>query len=209
MHKRIIVLLSICICMMLTACKSGQAVFVSGDSVSDSYEDDSLKGNTSDASYSTGDAYGSENGSASRQEEIAVYVCGAVADPGVYFLEDGSIKKDALDAAGGFKDGASECYVNLAEAVCDGEKIYVPYEKELESSYAPLSDDFQDDGRININTATAEMLMTLPGIGQSKADAIIKYREQHGAFNSIEDIKNISGIKDGVYNNIKELIVAN
>ena len=63
-----------------------------------------------------------------------------------------------------------------------------------------------DDGKVNINTADAKTLMTLPGIGESKANSIIKYRENKGNFNSIEDIKSISGIKDGVYNKIADYI---
>lgn len=191
--------------MMSTACTSGQAVFVSDD-----MEDEDMQSRADDASEEVSDSELVESVHVySDEKKIAVYVCGAVANPGVYYLSIDAIKKDALDAAGGFIEGAAESYVNLAEGVAEGEQIYIPYEEELNSSYSPLSGESESGGMVNINTATAEVLMTLPGIGESKADAIIKYREQHGAFNSIEDIKNISGIKDGVYDNIKDLIVVN
>lgn len=139
---------------------------------------------------------------------VAVYVCGAVVNPGVYYLTAGAIKQDALYAAGGFQDGAAACYVNLAEKVSEGERIYFPYEEELEAEYSPVSDE-TEDGRININTASKEELMTLPGIGESKADSVIEYRETSGGFKDIEEITNIPGIKEGIYNNIKDYIVVN
>lgn len=140
--------------------------------------------------------------------EIAVYVCGAVVNPGVYYLPADAIKQDALCAAGGLQDGASECYVNLAEKLSEGERIYFPFEDELEADYSFVAVD-ADDGKININTASKEELMTLPGIGESKADSVIEYRETSGGFTDIEEIMNIPGIKEGIYNNIKDYIVVN
>lgn len=140
--------------------------------------------------------------------EAAVYVCGAVVNPGVYYLPADAIKQDALCAAGGFQDGAAEFYVNLAEVVSDGERIYFPYEDELEAGYSPVA-EAEEDGRININTASKEELMSLPGIGESKADSLIEYRETCGGFKDIEEIMNIPGIKEGIYNNIKDYIVVN
>lgn len=147
----------------------------------------------------------------SQADVVTVYVCGAVVAPGVYELSTTSIKRDALNKAGGFAEGASNTYVNLAEPVYQGEKIYFPYEAELEPDYSPLDEqeDAQGDDshKININTATKDELMTLSGIGESKALDIISYREEHGGFNSIEEIMNINGIKEGVYNKIRDNIV--
>lgn len=145
----------------------------------------------------------------------AVYVCGAVKNPGVYYLDEGAIKQDALTVAGGFAEGAAESYVNLAGRITDGERIYFPYLDELDDGISfdeeePESgndDSAMDDGKVNLNTATKEQLMTLPGIGESKADAIIKYREEHGNFTTVEDVKKVNGIKDGVYNKIKDYAV--
>ncbi|MDE6024255.1 MAG: helix-hairpin-helix domain-containing protein [Lachnospiraceae bacterium] len=135
---------------------------------------------------------------------LAVYVCGAVVNPGVYYMEPGAIKQDALYAAGGFSEEADREYINLAERISDGEKIYFPSEEETE--YYISIDQDKESGLININTADEETLMTLPGIGKSKARAIVAYREEHGSYKSVDDIKQISGIKDGVYNNIKDYI---
>lgn len=144
-------------------------------------------------------------------EKVVVYVCGAVVSPGVYELESTDIKEKALEMAGGFTEGAAINYVNLAEPVEAGEKIYFPYESELEAGVFLedvniLEEEFD---KININTATKDELMTLSGIGESKAEDIITYREEHGGFKNIEEIMNINGIKEGVYNKIKDSIVVN
>ncbi len=144
-----------------------------------------------------------------KEEYILVYVCGAVVNPGVYQLKNTDIKNTALMMAGGYADGAATTYVNLAQTIEEGEKIYFPYEYELEQGIFQedinLSDEKSD--KININTATKDELMTLSGIGESKACDIIAYREEHGGFESIEEIMNINGIKEGVYNKIKDFIV--
>lgn len=143
---------------------------------------------------------------------FCVYVCGAVTREGVYYLPAGSIKKDALDAAGGYGENAARGFVNLAEPVQDGEKIYFPTAEEM-AGITPADDTVQDgktetsaSKTVNLNTATKEELMTLPGIGESKALAIIKYREENQGFRSTDEIMQIDGIKEGVYNKIKDLI---
>ena len=90
--------------------------------------------------------------------------------------------------------------LNQAEKLSDGQKIYVPTISESEES--DNASGISADGKVNINRATAEELMTLPGIGESKANDIISYRETNGSFAKIEDIMNIPGIKDGVFNKI-------
>ena len=146
-------------------------------------------------------------------ETVCVYVCGAVVSPGVYTLPAGSRRVDALEAAGGFAEDAARDYVNLAQTTGDGEQLYIPHEDEI-SPGLPESTDPQARGSaqpslVNINTATKEELMTLPGIGESKASDIISDREKNGAFASVEDIKRIQGIKDGTYNRISSLITVN
>ena len=134
--------------------------------------------------------------------EIRVYVCGAVAQPGVVSLSDGSRAEDALAAAGGFAENAQRDYVNLAEWVTDGQKLYFPTQEEAES----LVRQETGNGLININTADVAALCTLPGIGESRAKDIIAYREAHGAFESCEDIMQVSGIKNSVYSKICDMI---
>ena len=140
-----------------------------------------------------------------------VYVCGAVEQPGVYLLQSGARVYEAITLAGGLTEDAAGNALNQAEPVLDGQMIQVPTKEEAARSDAGGSAQEPDrmqteDGKININTASAEMLMTLPGVGQSKAESIIAYREEKGTFSSIEAIKNVNGIKDGVYNQIKDKI---
>lgn len=140
-----------------------------------------------------------------------VYVCGAVEQPGVYLLQSGGRVYEAITLAGGLTEDAAGNALNQAEPVSDGQMIQVPTKEEAAFSDAGESAQEPDrmqaeDGKININTASAEMLMTLPGVGQSKAESIIAYREEKGTFSSIEAIKNVNGIKDGVYNQIKDKI---
>lgn len=135
---------------------------------------------------------------AAAQDRIYVYVCGHVEKPGVYQLSVDARICDALELAGGVtKEGRPEA-LNQAEHMTDGQTLYVPGMEE-ETKEAVL----EDDGLVNINQADREALMTLPGIGESKAEVIIQYREEHGAFESIEELMEIPGIKEGVFNKIK------
>lgn len=146
-------------------------------------------------------------------ELVPVYVCGAVRTPGVYYLPVGSIKQDALNMAGGFAEGAAMSYINLAGQVTEGEQIYFPYESDLEQmnpceSFTTEAQAEQSaDGVVHLNTATKEQLMSLSGIGESKADAILAYRTEHGRFSSVEELLQVSGIGEGIYNKIKDNIV--
>ena len=174
----------------------------------------------------SGSAYANE-GEDNTTGEWTVHVCGAVENPGVYFLDADSIKKDALDAAGGFTDGASLEYINLAEHIKDGEQIYFPYEDEVDvlkkvsidseesgDNYNEVTEELDSSkkenynlsGKLDINRACREDFMTLSGIGEKRADAIISYRDEHGGFKSIDELKNIPGIKDGVYEKIKDYV---
>jgi competence protein ComEA len=149
-------------------------------------------------------AFGESGSGTEKPDTVFVYICGAVVSPGVYEVEAGSRICDVLELAGGFSEDAGTDYLNLAETVCDGEKVYVPTADELEVEL--IAEEEADSGKININTATKEQLVTLPGIGESKADSIISYRSEHGGFSSIEEIMEIPGIKDAVFSKIKELI---
>lgn len=157
-----------------------------------------------------------------------VYVCGAVNAPGVYVLPPGGRVYEAVELAGGLTENASVSSVNQAEVVSDGEMVWIPTIEEAAASdgagakgrgNGTAGQDSQedksgrdrnaageDDGRLDLNQATAAELMTLPGIGQSKADSIIAYRTAHGGFAKAEDVMNVDGIKEGVYNRIKDSI---
>lgn len=146
-----------------------------------------------------------EQPAAARQDTtIRVYVCGAVANPGVVEIPQGSRAEDALKAAGGFAADAGQEAVNLADWVSDGQKLYFPTADEaLEESEAQAD---AAAGLININTADVAALCTLPGIGESRAQDIIAYREANGGFESCEDIMKVSGIKTAAYEKIRDKI---
>ena len=153
-------------------------------------------------------------------QEIYVDVCGAVARPGVYALDPGSRVFQAVEKAGGFLPEAAETYINQARTLSDGQQIYVPTKEEAQEMIPPgqnsgnaaaggsLSDSSQsgEEAKVNLNTADADALMTLSGIGEAKAEAILAYREEHGGFSSIEEIMNVSGIKESTFSKIKDKI---
>lgn len=151
-----------------------------------------------------------------QQEEVSaavfVYVCGAVHAPGVYELAGNARVYEAIAMAGGVTEGAAGDAVNQARPVADGERIYIPTAEELEKGIVDGSlpevtgTDTKTEGKVNINTALKEELKTLPGIGDAKADSIISHRELNGAFQSVEALMQVEGIKEGVFNKIKDRI---
>ena len=161
-------------------------------------------------------------------EELVVHVCGCVNSPGVYRLKPGSRIIEAVEKAGGFTDEADNSVINLADRLTDGMQIYVPAmnpepdETRTPGQYVRQADNIPgqgtdpyagsgpnagtDSGKVNLNTASKDELMTLNGVGASRADAIIAYRTENGPFASTEEIMNISGIKDGLFGKIKDKI---
>lgn len=147
-----------------------------------------------------------ESATEETKKQLGVFVCGAVKNPGMYYLSNESRVKDAIEMAGGLLENASIETLNPADYLSDCQKIYVPTKDELSNDLAYDIVENVDDGKININTASKTELMTLPGIGEAKASSIIEYREEKGKFSSIEELLNVSGIKEAVFNKIKELI---
>ena len=141
-------------------------------------------------------------------ETVYVYVCGAVNAPGVYELKKDARVFEAITLAGGMTAEAAPEAVSQARTVADGEQIYVPTVREVQMQGAGVEDivtgNADVSGKVNINTAGKEELMTLTGIGEAKAQSILDYREEHGKFGSIEDLMLIEGIKEGIFNKIKE-----
>lgn len=149
------------------------------------------------------------------QAVFFVYVCGAVQNPGVYELAEGSRIFEAIELAGGFREDACKDYINQAQAVSDAMKIYIPTVEEIKNGefHGEAGENGPDSAPevslVNINTADIDKLLTLPGIGESRAEAIITYREDHGKFEKIEDIMQVSGIKEGAFKKIKDKICVN
>lgn len=132
---------------------------------------------------------------------IYVHVLGAVAEPGLYKLADGARVMDAIAAAGGFTDEADQAGVNLARYVTDGEQVNVPGTGDT-----PAQDGTDAAGRVNLNTATAEQLETLPRIGPSLAERIIAWRDDNGGFRSVDDLRNVSGIGEKTFAMLQDLV---
>lgn len=152
-----------------------------------------------------------------------VHICGAVSEPGVYQVAEGSRLYEVILMAGGLKADACDYTVNQAQTVTDGMQVYIPTLQEMQGgggTYSAAGGSGREsahngfiagqggaqDGRVDLNSATKEQLMTLPGIGESRAAAIIAYREEHGGFSDTKELMNVSGIKQGVYEQLKELI---
>lgn len=176
---------------------------------------------------------GSTDGAAQTQTEIVVYVCGAVNNPGVYTLSGTPRMQDAVEAAGGMNEQADRNVLNLAQYISDGQMIRIPAIGEVtdtgdwleQQSFGSNEDNSPDsssgnnsstsqsnsnsgqtDNKVNLNSADVTELMTIPGVGQTKAEAIIRYREENGRFEEVEDIMQVSGIKEGSFAKMKPYI---
>ncbi len=146
---------------------------------------------------------------------IKVYVTGAVNNPGVIELPEGSRIEDAINLSGGITDLANLSEVNLAYTLEDGQKLYIPSINEKnDTEYVSVEngekviegEKSSNSSKININKADIEKLKSLPGVGDALAQRIITYRNENGKFKSIEDLKNVSGIGNKKYDSLKEYI---
>ena len=149
---------------------------------------------------------------------LAVYVSGAVGAPGVYELPSDARADDALAAAGGASPDADLERVNLAKRVSDGEHIRVPKRGDPAAPTSPLPPTYAQttgddapplpDGKIDVNSADADTLETLPGIGPARARAIIEHRQANGPFAVVDDLTEVRGIGEGILDSIRDLIEA-
>lgn len=158
-----------------------------------------------------------------KSEEIAVHICGAVNNPGVYYFKEKQRVHEGIVKAGGFREDADMDYLNQALFLEDGMKIIVPTKEETKllkdskegngekeflqgTSFSTLNETKEQKQKINLNTADKALLCTLPGIGESRAESILAYRQEHGDFEKTEDIMKVSGIKEAAYEKIKEYV---
>lgn len=151
------------------------------------------------------------NPGSDRGQEVFVYVCGAVKKPGVYTFDHSPRLVEAVDKAGGLTKKADPTSINMASLLEDGAQVVI-YEKG-EPATGSIGDGNTSTGeeggtsdRVDINTAGHEELTTIPGIGDAKASAIEDYRKEHGRFQKPEDLMQISGIKQGIFDRIKDYI---
>lgn len=150
------------------------------------------------------------------ESTITIHITGEVKYPGVVVLKEGARIVDAIEAAGGEKDEADLNKLNLAYILNDGEKIYVPNKNDNNAvgDYITVdteenissTNDKKESLIVNINTATLEELVKIPGVGEATANKIIAYRKENGKFKEPEDIKNVPGIGNSKYENIKDMI---
>lgn len=169
-----------------------------------------VKGATSESAETT--QQGESSAAADETRTIVVHVGGSVRNPGVYELPEGSRVNDAVVAAGGLADDAQTDSVNLARTLTDGEQVIIPSKDDAEAavpqataSQAPSTAQ-SGSGKVNINTATAEALDALPGIGASTAAKIVADREANGPFKTTDDLKRVTGIGDKKYAQLADLI---
>ena len=136
--------------------------------------------------------------------EIVVHVAGAVENPGVYTLQEGQRVEDAIQLAG-ILPNAAEDTLNRAAPLTDGVKIVVPYQDDV--GLQPTNDHSETtQHKLNLNQATLAQLMTLPGIGEVKAQAIIRYRQEHGRFQNVDQLLSVNGIGTAIYSQIVDLV---
>lgn len=137
---------------------------------------------------------------------LRVYVSGAVHNPDVYTLPQDSIVKDAMEAAGGPTEEADLERINLALPVSDGQQVHVPRKGEDNPPVQPPSGQPAPGGKVNINTASPAVLESLPGIGPALAQRIADHRQTHGPFERLEDVMEVSGIGEAIFEGIRDLI---
>lgn len=195
-HKEIVIKAAVIICIIMVAF----FVFVSEEENGE-YAEDVVVQST-------------ETKAESREEtqtpvSIIVDVGGAVKTPQVVELKENSRVADAISAAGGLTEQADTAGINQAAFLTDGEKVYIPEKGESGTIISGITSAVGSEvtqQKININTATSEELQTLDGIGPVTAEKILTYRDRNGAFQNIEDLKNVDGIGDKTFENLKEHI---
>lgn len=194
---------------------------VSGEKVNEGPEDEGNRKASGTAVSFSGSGDTEMKDSAETLERIYVHICGAVEKPDVYTVKTGSRLVDIIRLAGGLTKDAAGDYVNQAAVVEDGQRIYIPTREEVKDSNpmensdggnsfekeaSSLGSNSEKKTKVNINLADKEELMTLSGIGAARAESIIAYRQEKGGFKTIDEIKEIDGIKDAVFNKICDKI---
>lgn len=176
-------------------------------------QEDSSTGNNSDEIVvSQSENSDSEGINEANASTLFVHIAGSVKNPGLYELPQGSRVSDAVSAAGGMSEDANTSSVNLARQLTDGEQIIVASNEDIlaatetGTSNGSPSGQVSSQGKVNINTASAEELMTLDGVGEATADKIIAYRQENGSFSRIEEIKEVSGIGEKKFEAMKDAI---
>ncbi|MBN1265603.1 MAG: ComEA family DNA-binding protein [Anaerolineales bacterium] len=139
-------------------------------------------------------------------EPYTIHICGAIATPGVYNLPTDAIVADAINAAGGTTEKADLETINLAAAVADGQKLYIPYLQPTSSASTTAEQTRSNNDLVNLNLAEAPELERLPGIGPATAKKIVEFRDLHGPFIEIDDLLQVSGIGEAKLEQIRDMV---
>ncbi|MGN0262272.1 MAG: helix-hairpin-helix domain-containing protein [Eggerthellaceae bacterium] len=187
-----------------------------GSSASDESKDEGANGVSRNKADDPSTGEDQSKSGQGENAKLVVYVCGQVTQPGVYEFAPGSRIGDAIERAGGFGPEAATDALNLAQSLQDEQQVYVPAKDELPASGGtvqsgpeiPANDSGagQSSALVNINTASAAELVSLPGVGDATAAKIVASRESEGPFQTIEDLKRVSGIGDKKFDSLKDLI---
>lgn len=203
--KILVVVVFISIMLNISACNENNEVILQ-DVDSLKLSEDVEETSYSQTSEGT-DTYENSQGNTRTQgnPDCYVYICGQVNKPGVYALREDDRVFMAIELAGGLTQDAAVNFINQAEVITDGMKIEIPTVEEADLLEKGKSQ--KEAGLVNINLASKEELMTLPGIGEGRATAIIKYRDSCGGFKTPEDLLKVDGIKQGIYEKMKAFVI--
>ena len=157
----------------------------------------------SEAGLEKGEGEGGGEAAEAETTDVYVDISGCVASPGVYKVEAGTRVFQVIEKAGGVTEEADTESINRAEAVYDGQKIIIYPRGEGEGGAPPATDA---QGRINVNTADADLLQEIPGVGPVTAEKIIAYRTENGNFSSVEELMEISGIGEKTFAEMKDYV---
>jgi len=186
----------------LVSCgRSGREVYLNEESPEAEFEEEE---NVEETAENEDAEAGPANEADDAGADIYVHVCGQVVNPGVYKLKAGARGFEAVELAGGLSSEAAQESINLAEMLEDGQQLFIPsleQARELQEQAARAA-----SGLVNINEAGEKELMELPGIGEARAGMILRYRKSRGDFGSIEELKQVDGISESVFEKLKDLI---
>ena len=189
--KKLLFIFIVSLSLFLISCDKNGLVL---SEIPESFPEETIQLNTNENGAGPAPSF-----DAAKEESAGcVYICGAVENAGIYEFKEGARLYELIKEAGGLDEEADADAVNLAMEVKDGEQIRIPYIGETLG--------IAEEKLVDINKAGVEELCTIPGIGEARATAIIEYRESSGGFTEIEELKNISGIKDATFNKIKPYV---
>ena len=189
--KKLLIILFVSLSLFLISCENNGLIL---SEIPESFPEETQQLNTTENGADPAPSFDAQKEKAAG----CVYICGAVNNAGIYEFYEGTRLYELIKEAGGLDEEADADAVNLAMEVKDGEQIRIPYIGETFNT--------AEEKLIDINRAGIEELCSIPGIGEARAAAIIEYRDSNGGFKEIEELKNISGIKDATFNKIKPYV---